>query len=100
MGHDMSRSQRSAGTDIACGLHFWGIILVANLCCLLCILLTLQTSPEDSFVSADALLNRISKKTSLCDQSEYLEPDLAEKNPPVFAQKLQVCSRSINVTFL
>ncbi|XP_064000301.1 transforming acidic coiled-coil-containing protein 2 isoform X3 [Pogoniulus pusillus] len=47
------------------------------------------TSPEDSFVSADALLNRISKKTSLCDQSEYLEPDLAEKNPPVFAQKLQ-----------
>ncbi|XP_027651258.2 transforming acidic coiled-coil-containing protein 2 isoform X1 [Falco peregrinus] len=47
------------------------------------------TSPEDSFVSADALLNRISKKTSICDQSEYLDPDLAEKNPPVFAQKLQ-----------
>ncbi|XP_069720198.1 transforming acidic coiled-coil-containing protein 2 isoform X2 [Phaenicophaeus curvirostris] len=47
------------------------------------------TSPEDSFVSADALLNRISKKTSLCDQPEYLDPDLAEKNPPVFAQKLQ-----------
>uniref|UniRef100_A0A663MXY4 Transforming acidic coiled-coil-containing protein C-terminal domain-containing protein n=1 Tax=Athene cunicularia TaxID=194338 RepID=A0A663MXY4_ATHCN len=48
------------------------------------------TSPEDSFVSADALLNRISKKTSICDQPEYLDPDLAEKNPPVFAQKLQV----------
>ncbi|XP_014800774.1 PREDICTED: transforming acidic coiled-coil-containing protein 2 isoform X2 [Calidris pugnax] len=47
------------------------------------------TSPEDSFVSADALLNRISKKTSICDQPEYLDPDLAEKNPPVFAQKLQ-----------
>ncbi|XP_021255929.1 transforming acidic coiled-coil-containing protein 2 isoform X1 [Numida meleagris] len=46
------------------------------------------TSPEDSFVSADALLNRISKKT-ICDQPEYLDPDLAEKNPPVFAQKLQ-----------
>ncbi|KAM6330050.1 transforming acidic coiled-coil-containing protein 2 [Podargus strigoides] len=47
------------------------------------------TSPEDSFVSADALLNRISKKTSICDKPEYLDPDLAEKNPPVFAQKLQ-----------
>ncbi|XP_074963533.1 transforming acidic coiled-coil-containing protein 2 isoform X1 [Phalacrocorax aristotelis] len=47
------------------------------------------TSPEDSFVSADALLSRISKKTSICDQPEYLDPDLAEKNPPVFAQKLQ-----------
>uniref|UniRef100_A0A8C3U8H0 Transforming acidic coiled-coil containing protein 2 n=1 Tax=Catharus ustulatus TaxID=91951 RepID=A0A8C3U8H0_CATUS len=47
------------------------------------------TSPEDSFVSADALLNRISKKASICDQPEYLDPDLAEKNPPVFAQKLQ-----------
>ncbi|XP_067996508.1 transforming acidic coiled-coil-containing protein 2 isoform X5 [Melanerpes formicivorus] len=47
------------------------------------------TSPEDSFVSADALLNRISKKTSICDQPDYLDPDLAEKNPPVFAQKLQ-----------
>ncbi|XP_039338855.1 transforming acidic coiled-coil-containing protein 2 isoform X4 [Mauremys reevesii] len=47
------------------------------------------TTPEDSFVSADALLNRISHQTSICDQLEYLEPDLAEKNPPVFAQKLQ-----------
>uniref|UniRef100_A0A8D0HGV4 Transforming acidic coiled-coil-containing protein C-terminal domain-containing protein n=1 Tax=Sphenodon punctatus TaxID=8508 RepID=A0A8D0HGV4_SPHPU len=47
------------------------------------------TTPEDSFVSADALLNRISHQTSMCDQLEYLEPDLAEKNPPVFAQKLQ-----------
>ncbi|XP_050814864.1 transforming acidic coiled-coil-containing protein 2 isoform X3 [Gopherus flavomarginatus] len=48
-----------------------------------------MTTPEDSFVSADALLNRISRQTSICDQLEYLEPDLAEKNPPVFAQKLQ-----------
>ncbi|XP_019411448.1 PREDICTED: transforming acidic coiled-coil-containing protein 2 isoform X1 [Crocodylus porosus] len=47
------------------------------------------TSPEDSFVSADALLNRISQQTSLSNQPEYLDPDLAEKNPPVFAQKLQ-----------
>ncbi|XP_038266018.1 transforming acidic coiled-coil-containing protein 2 isoform X5 [Dermochelys coriacea] len=47
------------------------------------------TTPEDSFISADALLNRISHQTSICDQLEYLEPDLAEKNPPVFAQKLQ-----------
>ncbi|XP_044880220.1 transforming acidic coiled-coil-containing protein 2 isoform X2 [Mauremys mutica] len=47
------------------------------------------TTPEDSFVSADALLSRISHQTSICDQLEYLEPDLAEKNPPVFAQKLQ-----------
>ncbi|KAM7170066.1 transforming acidic coiled-coil-containing protein 2 isoform 2-T2 [Macrochelys suwanniensis] len=47
------------------------------------------TTPEDSFVSAEALLSRISHQTSICHQLEYLEPDLAEKNPPVFAQKLQ-----------
>lgn len=79
---------------------FWPQQLGQNLCCLFSLLFTLQTSPEDSFVSADALLNRISKKASICDQPEYLDPDLAEKNPPVFAQKLQVCSRNINVTFL
>ncbi|XP_074089563.1 transforming acidic coiled-coil-containing protein 2 isoform X3 [Macrotis lagotis] len=48
-----------------------------------------RTAPEDSYVSAEALLNRISHQTSLCDALEYLEPDLAEKNPPIFAQKLQ-----------
>ncbi|KAJ6669032.1 hypothetical protein lerEdw1_007841 [Lerista edwardsae] len=47
------------------------------------------TTPEDPFVSADALLNRISHPPSVCDQLQYLEPDLAEKNPPIFAQKLQ-----------
>ncbi|KAM6444129.1 transforming acidic coiled-coil-containing protein 2 isoform 2-T2 [Liasis olivaceus] len=46
-------------------------------------------TPEDPFVSADALLSRISHPPSVCDQLQYLEPDLAEKNPPVFAQKLQ-----------
>ncbi|KAJ7416893.1 transforming acidic coiled-coil-containing protein 2 isoform X2 [Pitangus sulphuratus] len=56
------------------------------------------TSPEDSFVSADALLNRISKKTSICDQPEYLDPDLAEKNPPVFAQKLQIVAKEREVS--
>lgn len=69
------------------------------ICWLFYALLILQASPEDSFVSADALLNRISKKTSMCDQPEYLDPDLAEKNPPVFAQKLQVCSRTTNIPF-
>ncbi|XP_061491767.1 transforming acidic coiled-coil-containing protein 2 isoform X3 [Rhineura floridana] len=47
------------------------------------------TAPEDPFVSADALLSRISHPPSVCDQLQYLEPDLAEKNPPIFAQKLQ-----------
>ncbi|XP_060624541.2 transforming acidic coiled-coil-containing protein 2 isoform X3 [Anolis sagrei] len=47
------------------------------------------TTPEDPFVSADALLSRISHPASMCDQLQYLEPDLAEKNPPIFAQKLQ-----------
>ncbi|XP_029442131.1 transforming acidic coiled-coil-containing protein 2-like isoform X2 [Rhinatrema bivittatum] len=46
-------------------------------------------SPEDSCVSADALLTRISQQPSLSDARSYLEPDLAEKNPTVFAQKLQ-----------
>lgn len=78
---------------------FWPEQLGQNLCFLLSLLFTLQASPEDSFVSADALLNRISKKASICDQPEYLDPDLAEKNPPVFAQKLQVCSRNTNVLF-
>ncbi|XP_072480522.1 transforming acidic coiled-coil-containing protein 2 isoform X2 [Notamacropus eugenii] len=48
-----------------------------------------RTAPEDSYVSAEALLNRISHQTSICDALDYLEPDLAEKNPPIFAQKLQ-----------
>ncbi|XP_037587320.1 transforming acidic coiled-coil-containing protein 2 isoform X5 [Cebus imitator] len=47
------------------------------------------TSPEGSFASADALLSRLAHPGSLCGALDYLEPDLAEKNPPLFAQKLQ-----------
>ncbi|XP_064418884.1 uncharacterized protein TACC2 isoform X4 [Latimeria chalumnae] len=47
------------------------------------------TSPEDSVASADVLLCRISRHDAMCDELEYLEPDLAEKNPAMFAQKLQ-----------
>ncbi|XP_070435844.1 transforming acidic coiled-coil-containing protein 2 isoform X27 [Equus przewalskii] len=47
------------------------------------------TAPEGSFASADALLSRLAHPASLCGALDYLEPDLAEKNPPVFAQKLQ-----------
>ncbi|XP_076982387.1 transforming acidic coiled-coil-containing protein 2 isoform X3 [Tamandua tetradactyla] len=47
------------------------------------------TAPEGSFVSADALLSRLAHPASLCGTLDYLEPDLAEKNPPLFAQKLQ-----------
>nr|XP_058908967.1 transforming acidic coiled-coil-containing protein 2 isoform X2 [Kogia breviceps] len=47
------------------------------------------TAPEGSFASADALLSRLAHPASLCGALGYLEPDLAEKNPPVFAQKLQ-----------
>ncbi|XP_048194052.1 transforming acidic coiled-coil-containing protein 2 isoform X2 [Perognathus longimembris pacificus] len=47
------------------------------------------TSPEGAFASADALLSRLAHPASLCGALDYLEPDLAEKNPPVFAQKLQ-----------
>ncbi|KAM8782867.1 transforming acidic coiled-coil-containing protein 2 isoform 3-T3 [Rhynchonycteris naso] len=47
------------------------------------------TAPEGSFGPADALLSRLAHPASLCGALDYLEPDLAEKNPPVFAQKLQ-----------
>ncbi|XP_055976624.1 transforming acidic coiled-coil-containing protein 2 isoform X1 [Sorex fumeus] len=47
------------------------------------------TAPEGAFASADALLSRLAHPASLCGALDYLEPDLAEKNPPVFAQKLQ-----------
>ncbi|XP_045424289.1 transforming acidic coiled-coil-containing protein 2 isoform X2 [Lemur catta] len=47
------------------------------------------TAPEGTFASADALLSRLARPGSLCGALDYLEPDLAEKNPPVFAQKLQ-----------
>ncbi|XP_050660534.1 transforming acidic coiled-coil-containing protein 2 isoform X19 [Macaca thibetana thibetana] len=47
------------------------------------------TAPEGSFASADALLSRLTHPASLCGALDYLEPDLAEKNPPLFAQKLQ-----------
>lgn len=50
----------------------------------------LQAAPEGAFASADALLTRLADPASLCSALDYLEPDLAEKNPPVFAQKLQV----------
>ncbi|XP_069836345.1 transforming acidic coiled-coil-containing protein 2 isoform X2 [Dendropsophus ebraccatus] len=46
-------------------------------------------SPEDDYVASEALLSRISHHPALCDQLSYLEPDLAEKNPQAFAQKLQ-----------
>ncbi|KAM9326720.1 transforming acidic coiled-coil-containing protein 2 [Gastrophryne carolinensis] len=46
-------------------------------------------SPEDDYVASDLLLSRISKHRDLCDQLSYLEPDLAEKNPEAFAQKLK-----------
>ncbi|XP_036915489.1 transforming acidic coiled-coil-containing protein 2 isoform X3 [Sturnira hondurensis] len=47
------------------------------------------TAPEGAFASADALLGRLAHPASLCGALGYLEPDLAEKNPPLFAQKLQ-----------
>ncbi|KAM6182960.1 transforming acidic coiled-coil-containing protein 2 isoform 1-T1 [Erethizon dorsatum] len=47
------------------------------------------TAPEGAFASADALLSRLARPASFCGALDYLEPDLAEKNPPVFAQKLQ-----------
>ncbi|ELK11274.1 Transforming acidic coiled-coil-containing protein 2 [Pteropus alecto] len=47
------------------------------------------TAPEGPFAAADALLSRLAHPASLCGALDYLEPDLAEKNPPVFAQKLQ-----------
>ncbi|KAM4704542.1 transforming acidic coiled-coil-containing protein 2 isoform 2-T2 [Rhinophrynus dorsalis] len=46
-------------------------------------------SPDDAYVAAETLLSRISHQAALCDQLSYLEPDLAEKNPQAFAQKLQ-----------
>nr|DBA15147.1 TPA: hypothetical protein GDO54_004395 [Pyxicephalus adspersus] len=48
-------------------------------------------SPDDEYVASEALLSRIAHHNTLCDQLSYLEPDLAEKNPQAFAQKLQVC---------
>ncbi|KAG8517372.1 Transforming acidic coiled-coil-containing protein 2, partial [Galemys pyrenaicus] len=47
------------------------------------------TAPEGPPACADALLSRLAHPASLCGALDYLEPDLAEKNPPVFAQKLQ-----------
>ncbi|XP_058527705.1 transforming acidic coiled-coil-containing protein 2 isoform X4 [Ochotona princeps] len=47
------------------------------------------SAPDGAFASADALLSRLARPTSLCGALDCLEPDLAEKNPPVFAQKLQ-----------
>uniref|UniRef100_A0A6I8R382 Transforming, acidic coiled-coil-containing protein 2 n=1 Tax=Xenopus tropicalis TaxID=8364 RepID=A0A6I8R382_XENTR len=57
-------------------------------------------SPEDAYVAAETLLSRISQQAALCDQLSYLEPDLAEKNPQAFAQKLQVCLIALGTTRL
>ncbi|XP_077311489.1 transforming acidic coiled-coil-containing protein 2 isoform X3 [Lithobates pipiens] len=46
-------------------------------------------SPDDEYLPSEALLSRIAHHNTLCDQLSYLEPDLAEKNPQAFAQKLQ-----------
>lgn len=46
-------------------------------------------SPDDEYMPSEALLSRIAHHNTLCDQLSYLEPDLAEKNPQAFAQKLQ-----------
>lgn len=74
----------------------WSLLGIDVTLCLLCFSSVsssgLQTAPEGSFASADALLSRLAHPASLCGALDYLEPDLAEKNPPVFAQKLQVCS--------
>ncbi|XP_068115513.1 transforming acidic coiled-coil-containing protein 2 isoform X2 [Hyperolius riggenbachi] len=46
-------------------------------------------SPDDEYIASEALLSRLSHHNALCEQLNYLEPDLAEKNPQAFAQKLQ-----------
>ncbi|XP_043911986.1 transforming acidic coiled-coil-containing protein 2 [Protopterus annectens] len=46
-------------------------------------------SPEEHITSVDALLTRISRQPPMSDNVQYLDPELAEKNPRVFAQILQ-----------
>ncbi|XP_072883768.1 uncharacterized protein [Hemitrygon akajei] len=46
------------------------------------------STPEEPVASADALLSRIVGHTEV-DELDYLQPDTAEKNPSVFASKLQ-----------
>ncbi|XP_059803760.1 transforming acidic coiled-coil-containing protein 2 isoform X2 [Hypanus sabinus] len=46
------------------------------------------STPEEPVASADALLSRIVGHTEV-DGLDYLQPDTAEKNPSVFASKLQ-----------
>lgn len=81
-----------------CGTCLKSISFYSPLFCIFLSAAGLQTAPEGAFASADALLSRLAHPASLCGALGYLEPDLAEKNPPVFAQKLQVCSS--HVTFL
>ncbi|XP_072095594.1 uncharacterized protein [Mobula birostris] len=47
-----------------------------------------MSTPEEPVASADALLSRIVGHTEV-DELDYLQPDTAEKNPSVFASKLQ-----------
>ncbi|XP_041124096.1 transforming acidic coiled-coil-containing protein 2 isoform X2 [Polyodon spathula] len=48
-----------------------------------------MSPPEEPVDSADVLLDRLSRNAEPGDELGYLESDLAETNPPVFAQKLQ-----------
>lgn len=85
-----------------CSANRWVVLAQKLSLCLLCFSSVsssagLQTAPEGSFASADALLSRLAHPASLCGALDYLEPDLAEKNPPVFAQKLQVCSPCVTL---
>lgn len=85
-----------------CSADRWVVLAQKLSLCLLCFSSVsssagLQTAPEGSFASADALLSRLAHPASLCGALDYLEPDLAEKNPPVFAQKLQVCSPCVTL---
>ncbi|XP_069755914.1 microtubule-associated protein futsch-like isoform X2 [Narcine bancroftii] len=52
-----------------------------------------QSTPEEPVISADALLSRIVGHTEV-DELDHLQPDTAEKNPSVFASKLQQRDRT------
>ncbi|MGH0115821.1 UNVERIFIED_CONTAM: hypothetical protein FKN15_054177 [Acipenser sinensis] len=48
-----------------------------------------MSPPEEPVDSTDVLLDRLSRNSEPGEELDYLESDLAETNPPVFAQKLQ-----------
>ncbi|XP_058891682.1 transforming acidic coiled-coil-containing protein 2 isoform X1 [Acipenser ruthenus] len=48
-----------------------------------------MSPPEEPVDSTDVLLDRLSRNAEPGEELDYLESDLAETNPPVFAQKLQ-----------